>query len=178
MNRTLLSAVLVIALTAINCFAAESQQAQATAASPGISLPAASQALANPTSLSQQPPKAEAAGSAVRGEAVKSSPIVEAGSQQDGISPQKTQLEGSTFPQQAATAAGAPADKPCASCNKTSNAPRMRGVNQGAQNTSPTQIRKLGMSAGPAKTHEGGCQTCKKKTVTSGDGTTATETTK
>jgi hypothetical protein len=100
MNRTLLSVILVTALTAMNCFAAETQRPAATAVSPKAPLPAASQALARPAPAPQRTFQLRLNGRTVFGTAPKSSPIMRADSRQAGIAPQKSQLEAQRSKQQ------------------------------------------------------------------------------
>jgi hypothetical protein len=169
MNRTLLSAILIMAVTAMNCFAAETQQVAATAA-----IPAASQALANPAPPAQQAPQTQAAPTAVSKRAEKASPIVETDSRQDGIAPQKSHSEEAALTEQspkmqAANASAAGAPMPSASHPKTTSSvsgtgPKIRMLSQTAPTTSSTEAKTTGATSLPGRTTGGGCQTCKKKT--------------
>jgi hypothetical protein len=155
MNRTLLSAILIMAFTAMNCFAAETQRPAATATNPNASLPVASQAIATPPA--PQAPSAQAILNVGSGQAEKSSPIVEADSRQDGIAPQKNHFgEADSADIQAAKASAAGARKVYA--------PKMKVFTQATSTNAPPEVADVGSSSRRVKSTQEGCSGCKKKT--------------
>lgn len=163
MNRTLIPAFLIIALTAPACFAVDAQQ--------GAPAPQAIVGTPDLAARTQQPQPIPAS-RVTRHE--KGSPILETSSLQDGIAPQKTQF-GDAAPglqAQQSQAVGAPdhaAGNQCASCPKRmtdagSTPPGVTLVTQATPEPATSAVKPETQTEETRSSQRKECQSCQRNT--------------